>query len=180
MIEQELRKAIYQLHLHGMRKRELARRLKIDRKTVRRIIKDKGEMPSGTRADAIEVDPELLQTLYDECEGYKQRMHERLVEEKKIAIKYSTLTRKVRELGIGEVRDSRCDKVPDKPGAEMQHDTSPFVVKLGVVPTVVIASLLYLRYSKRRYLKFYRRFNRFVMKCFLHEGLTFWGYASET
>ena len=41
MIEQELRKAIYQLHLHGMRKRELARRLEIDRKTIKRIIKSK-------------------------------------------------------------------------------------------------------------------------------------------
>jgi hypothetical protein len=33
--------------------------------------------------------------------------------------------------------------------------------------------ILYLRYSKRRYLKFYR----FQMKCFLHEALTCWGYA---
>ena len=33
----------------------------------------------------------------------------------------------------------------------------------------VIASLMYLRYSKRRYLKFYRVFNRFRMKCFFHE-----------
>jgi hypothetical protein len=40
-----------------------------------------------------------------------------------------------------------------------------------------VASLLYLRYSKRRYLKFYRAFNRFQMKCFLHEALTYWGYV---
>jgi hypothetical protein len=43
----------------------------------------------------------------------------------------------------------------------------------------VIASLIYLRYSKRRYLKFYRAFNRFKMKCFFHEALTFWGYAAK-
>jgi hypothetical protein len=43
----------------------------------------------------------------------------------------------------------------------------------------VIASLLYLRYSKRRYLKFYRVFNRFAMKCFLHEALMFWGRAAR-
>jgi hypothetical protein len=43
----------------------------------------------------------------------------------------------------------------------------------------LIASLLYLRYSKRRYLKFYRAFNRFKMKCFFHEALTFWGYAAR-
>jgi hypothetical protein len=42
----------------------------------------------------------------------------------------------------------------------------------------VVASLMYLRYSKRRYLQFYRRFNRFTMKCFFHEALTHWGYAA--
>jgi hypothetical protein len=39
--------------------------------------------------------------------------------------------------------------------------------------------LLYLRYCKRRYLKFYRAFDRFRMKCFFHEGLTFWGCAAR-
>ena len=29
-----------------------------------------------------------------------------------------------------------------------------------------------------RSLKFYRAFNRFAMKCFLHEALTFWEYAA--
>ena len=178
MIEPDTRKAIYMLHQNGMAIRELSRRLKIHRKTVKRIIKLKGETPSGKRSDAIRVDPEVLQELYKECKGYKQRMHEKLVEEDKIAIKYSTLTRKVRELGIGQVTDSRCDKVPDKPGAEMQHDTSPYMVELGGVETKVIASLIYLRYSKRRYLRFYRTFNRFTMKCFFHEALTFWGYVA--
>jgi len=68
--------------------------------------------------------------------------------------------------------------VPDVPGAEMQHDTTVYHVRLGGQRTKVIASVLYLRYSKRRYLKFYRSFNRFSMKCFLHEALTFWGYVA--
>jgi hypothetical protein len=61
----------------------------------------------------------------------------------------------------------------------MQHDTSPYRVPLAGRLTPVIASLLYLRYSKRRYLRFYRVFNRFLMKCFLHEALMFWGYAAK-
>ena len=69
--------------------------------------------------------------------------------------------------------------MPDEPGVEMQHDTTVYKVKLAGQPTRVIASLLYLRYSKRRYLKFYRVFNRFAMKCFLHEALMFWGYAAK-
>ena len=47
-------------------------------------------------------------------------------------------------------------------------------MKLGERQVGVIASLLYLRYSKRRYLKFYRAFTRFKMKCFFHEALMFW------
>ncbi|MGH2626410.1 MAG: helix-turn-helix domain-containing protein, partial [Anaerolineales bacterium] len=61
----------------------------------------------------------------------------------------------------------------------MQHDTSPYTLDLGGQPTPVIGSSLYLRYSKRRYLRFYRRFDRFRMKCFLHEALIDWGYAAK-
>jgi hypothetical protein len=52
-------------------------------------------------------------------------------------------------------------------------------LKLSDQTTRLVASLLYLRYSKRRYLKFYRLFDRFAMKCFLHEGLMFWGHAAR-
>jgi hypothetical protein len=33
--------------------------------------------------------------------------------------------------------------------------------------------------AKRRYLVFYRAFNRFKMKCFFHEALMFWGCADR-
>jgi len=178
MIEPDTRKAIYLLHKEGMPIRELSRRLKISRNTIRGIIRPKGETPASTRADAIHVDPELLEQLHKQCKGYKQRMHEKLVEEKKVQIKYSTLTRKVRQLGLGRTQKGRCDQVPDKPGAEMQHDTSPYMVELGRTKVKVIASLIYLRYCKRRYLRFYRTFNRFMMKCFFHEALMFWGYVA--
>jgi hypothetical protein len=107
-----------------------------------------------------------------------QRIHEKLVEEQGLQVGYSTLTRMLRELGLSRSQPVRCDRVPDEPGAEMQHDTSLYRIQLGGPGITLIASLLYLRYSKRRYLKFYRIFNRFVMKCFLHEALMFWGYAA--
>jgi hypothetical protein len=106
-----------------------------------------------------------------------QRVFEKLQEEHSLAIKYSSLTRWLRQLGISLPAQTRCDRVPDEPGAEMQHDTSPFTVMLGDTPTKLQASLLYLRYSKRRYLQFYRVFDRFQMKCFLHRALLHWGYA---
>jgi hypothetical protein len=126
----------------------------------------------------IQIDPELLRRLYADCDGWIQRVHEKLVEEERIPVKYSTLTRIIRNLGIGKTAKTRCQKVPDVPGAEWQHDTSDYDVMIRDILTKVTASLMYLRYSKRRYLKFYRKFNRFKMKCFLHEGLMFWGYSA--
>ena len=106
-------------------------------------------------------------------------MHEKLVEEEGLAVKYSTLTRRVRDLGLGEPPQVRCHRVPDEPGLEMQHDTSVYRVELGDQRVKLVASLIYLRYSKRRYLKFYRHFDRFQMKCFFHQSLTHWGYAAR-
>jgi hypothetical protein len=39
--------------------------------------------------------------------------------------------------------------------------------------------MMYLRYSKRRYLKFYRNFDRFFMKCFFHEALMHWSHSAK-
>jgi hypothetical protein len=135
-------------------------------------------MPVPASRSKINIDPELLQRLYADCDGRSQRVYEKLVEEEGIAVKYSTLTRILRNLGIGKTPKTRCQRVPDVPGAEWQHDTSPYEVMIRDIRTKVIASLMYLRYSKRRYLKFYRVFTRFKMKCFLHEGLMFWGYSA--
>jgi len=57
----------------------------------------------------------------------------------------------------------------------MQHDTSPMILPVGSVRLRLQASLLYLRYSKRRFLQFYPVFDRFHLKCFLHLALTHWG-----
>jgi transposase len=178
MINPEKRKVIYMLYTEGMPVREISKRLQVDRNTVRRIILEKGEVCRTQRCDRIEPDSELITRLYVECKGYIRRIHEKLVEEHNFRIGYSTLTQKIRELGLGKPKNQRCDHVPDKPGAEMQHDTTIYNVQLGEQKIKVVASLLYLRYSKMRYLKFYRNFNRFVMKGFLHEALMFWGFSA--
>jgi hypothetical protein len=108
-------------------------------------------------------------------------MHEILTEERNISIGYSTLTRLLRAYGIGERQERRSERYPDAPdipGAEMQHDTSVYFVKLGEVRRKLICSGVYFRYSKMRYVKFYTRFNRFRMRCFFHEALTFFGYTA--
>jgi transposase len=179
MIDPDRRKAIYQLHLAGVPQTKIGRQFHVSPRTVRTIVCQQGNLLQTVRKDKIHIDPELLGRLYRQCDGWLQRVHEILMEEEGVHVSYPTLTRLVRELGLGQPVKARCDHVPDEPGAEMQHDTSVYKVKLAGHPTRVIASLLYLRYSKRRYLKFYRVFNRFAMKCFLHEALLFWGYAAK-
>jgi transposase len=178
MIEADLRKAIYLLHQQGMGYRKIARDLGVSRNTVRRIVAQQGVTPVIHRKKQ-HIDEQLLRDLYHQCQGYCQRLHEKLTEEHGIEVTYSTLTRMLRQLGINQSKKQRCDRVPDEPGLEMQHDTTCYRITLGDSPVKVIASLLYLRYSKRRYLKFYRSFNRFAMKCFLHEALMFWGYCAK-
>lgn len=159
--------------------REISRRLHVSRNAVRRIGRQQGKITRKQRNDKIQIEAELLERLYRECDGWIQRIHEKLVEEEGIQVAYSTLTRMLRDLGLSRNQPVRCDRVGDEPGAEMQHDTTIYQVKLAEKRTKVVASLLYLRYSKRRYLKFYRVFNRFAMKCFLHEALMYWGYAAK-
>ena len=177
MIETDKRKAIYLLHQEGMSLREIARRLGVSRNPVRTAIDQQGQVVHTIRKDKQALDPDLLRRLHRECAGRVQRMHEKLVEEEGLPVKYSTLTRRVRELGLGQPPQVRCHRVPDEPGLEMQHDTTVYRIELGGQRVQLVASLLYLRYSKRRYLKFYRHFDRFQMKGFFHEALSWWGYA---
>jgi transposase len=178
MIESELRRSVAALAAHGMGVRETPRRLEISRNAVRAILAQGGGASRKDRSDKIPLDAELLARLYADCEGFAQRVHEKLREEHGIEIEYSTLTRRLRELGISAPAQERCERRGDEPGAEMQHDTSPYRIPIAGARTRVVASLLYLRFSKRRYLRFYRRFTRFDMKCFFHEALCHWGYAA--
>jgi transposase len=177
MIEPDVRSAIYTLHQQGMSLREISRRLHVSRKTVRAIVKQQGKLTRSARRDKKQIDAELLERLYRQCKGWAYRIHEKLTEEEGIEIGYSTLTRMLRELGLSCNRPTRCDRVADQPGVEMQHDTTVYRIRLSGRLMQLIASLVYLRYCKRRYLKFYRTFNRFAMKCFLHEALMFWRCA---
>lgn len=178
MIAADKCNAILLLHREGMGLRDICRRLQVGRNTVRRIIRRQGKAVPPPRP-RLELDEELLRTLYTLCNGRAQRMHEKLTEELGVEVTYPTLTRRLRELGISSPPPRRCDQVPDEPGAEMQHDTTSYTVTLDGKPVRLVASVLYLRYSKRRYLKFYRRFERFTMKCFLHESLTCWGHGAR-
>ncbi len=164
------------MHKNGMGIHAITRTLGISRNSVRAILAEGGEVRLEPRADRITPDSAVLAELYKQCSGWKERMWEKLQDEHGIEIGYSTLTRKVRDLGLGQKR--RAAHVGDEPGGEMQQDTSPYRIKIGAVTVGVIGCSLYYRYSKERYLRFYRAFNRFRMKCFFHEALLHFGHAA--
>jgi len=177
MIPENIRETIKTLYESGKAKKKIARFLKIDIKTVRKIISSDDDCPK-LRKDKIIVPDEKLKELYQECDGYVQRMYEILTEEEGMTIGYSTLTRLVREK-IPKKSDERCKSFPDIPGEEMQHDTSIYYFKIGGRKMKIICSGLYFRYSKMRYIVFYTRFNRFLMKCFFYEALLYFGYCAK-
>jgi transposase len=181
MLDLELRKAIYRLHAEGVSSRQISRQLRVSRNTVKTIIKHRGELPEALRKDQIPVDKELLERLYKACHGRIQRIYEKLNEEEQIKIGYSTLARLISKQGLGRSKNRRCvdGEIYSIPGKEIQHDTSPYRIKIGCKLTRITASLLYFRYSKQRYLKFYRSFPRFQMKCFFYEAHMHFGYTAE-
>lgn len=179
MINADKRQAVKTLFAEGRSKKEISRLLNISPKSVRRLLKNNGATPRP-RQDKIAVSEELLRQTYIDCNGFRQRIYEVLTEEHGLTIGYSTLTRLLRDSGIGRKHQHRYAHVEDVPGDEMQHDTSPHRVKLGKETVLVQCSSLYLRYSKMRYIQFYRSFNRFRMKCFFHEALSRWGFAAKT
>lgn len=177
MIDQDRQSAALTLHRQGVHHKEIARQLRIDCKTVRAILRRDSVVRPQKRSGAVVVDDALLSQLHSDCRGYVQRMHEILTEEHKIHIGYSTLSRLVRSKGLGVAHKQRAAHVPDVPGEEMQQDTSVHQIRLGSSKHKMISCGIYLRYSKMRYVRFYRRFNRFTMKCFIDEALRHWGYC---
>ena len=70
------------------------------------------------------------------------RLHEKLVEEEGVAVAYSTLAQRLRQLGISDPPKVRCQHVPDEPGVEMRHDTSVYHVELSSRRTRLNLSVL--------------------------------------
>ncbi len=182
MINEDKKQVIHTLYNEGVSKSEIARMIKVSPKTVRKILAGDVKQLPKTRCDKKELDVDLVRELYQRCTGHIQRVHEILTEEHKLNIGYSTLTQFIRAKGISKTPHSlkRHHRVKDIPGEEMQHDTSPYRLKIGKSTIKVVCSILYFRYSKMRYVRFYQSFNRFAMKCFFHEALTFFKYSAKT
>ena len=183
MVSLENSEIIMALHKSGESARSISRKMGISRDTVGKVINSPPQIPVPFKEFQSIIPEEKLREYHAMCGGWIQRLHEKLDEEEGIRISYSALTKLCRELGLSKRQQSKTKRfyhVEPIPGEEMQHDTSPYKVKLGEELTSVVASVIYLRYSKRIYLKFYLSFKRYQMKCFFHEALTFFGYSART
>src|SRR2546428_8249101 len=131
MIEPDRRKAIYLLHQGGMGMREIARRIGVSRNIVREIIREEGAVRALGRTDKICIDEELLKRLYEECDGWKQRIHEKLLEEEKVKGSYPTLTRRLRELVRGRQEKARFAREPVDRAQQYYHGAGVYIFDAG-------------------------------------------------
>ncbi len=142
MITADKRKTIVLLHQEGMSSRQISRRLAVSRNTVRKVIDQEGQMPAVVRSSIQIIDPDLLRRLHAQCDGYVQRMHEKLQEQEGIQVKYSTLTRMLRQLGVHRVQQVRCDWVAqqkeDWMHSVLQGAITSLQIKLDVGDTLTV------------------------------------------
>lgn len=106
------------------------------------------------------------------------RVQEELKARHKVDAAYTTLTRYCRDHGVGgKRRDEPVCRIVTGPGEEMQNDTSPYTIELGGVKVKRQCASLVLGYSRRLYIRFYERFDRFNCKIFLTESFKYMGGA---
>ena len=85
-------------------------------------------------------------------------------------VPYTTLTRFCRERGIGVLEKQRVGRIVTGPGEEMQHDTSPYTIEIGGKKVKRQCASLVFGYSRKLYIRFYAKFDRFQCKIFLTEA----------
>ena len=173
MISNELRQAVVTLKEKGRGIREIARILEISRNTVRRVIQKK--TPEKKKPDNL-FPEQNIRNLFKPCKGNVVRIRELLKENHGHDIPYSTLTRKMREMGIREdKKKKRAGSYSFGPGEEFQHDTSPHNVIIGGKRIKAQCAGMAAAYSKRLYIQYYPAFTRFEAKDFLTRAIKYLG-----
>lgn len=112
------------------------------------------------------------------CKGNLVRVHEELLAED-IEVGYSSLTSFCRRHEIGQSPKQRTGRYHFEPGEEMQHDTSPHVVKIDNAPALVQCASLVQCYSRAIYAQVHARWSRFECRAFLSEAIQYFGGAAS-
>lgn len=176
MLDHELRSAILTLSRQGRGVRAIARAVGVDRKSVRKVLaQGVADVPAIERATQLDGWVTEIRELHDQCKGNLVRVHEELKARHGVDVAYSTLTRFCRDAEIGLAPKQAAGRYEFGPGEEMQHDTSPHQVLVGDRTLSLQCASLILCFSRRRFVQYYRRWNRFQARIFLTAGLKFLG-----
>jgi len=160
------------MHKRDVAIKKISRLLGVSKNTVRSVIR-------GTHPDKIskltryEKHLPVIKEHFERCSGNVVRVQQILREEHNVEIPYPSLTWLVRQSGLREPPKKQAGSYSFAPGAEMQHDTSPYKLELGGKKVTVQCASLVLAYSRRIFIQFYPRFTRFEARVFLTEAARF-------
>ena len=108
------------------------------------------------------------------CNGNAVRVMENLHAEYDVAISYSTLTQRIRDMGLrpGKTR-RRSGEFEYDPSKEMQHDTSPHKPIIAGRPQNAQCAAIALGCSRMLYIQYYPAYTRLEAKHFLTQSFQF-------
>jgi transposase len=179
MLSQSQRTAILELNTQGVSKHEIARVLKISRRTVREVLRSgSAAAPPLSRAEICEPYRQQILELLPSCKGNLVRVQEELAASG-ANLSYSALTSFCRRHGIGQAPMVAAGRYHFSPGEELQHDTSPHEVQLGGKLRKVQTASAVLCYSRLLFFQIYPTFQRFDCKVFLTEALRYFNGATQ-
>lgn len=173
MIDPITEALIRKLAQKGVGQRETAKKLKISRNTIRKILESETTRPAPQRESIHSNQLPLIRSLFQECRGNVVRVQEELFARHEIEIPYQSLTWLVRIHQIRIPFAKRAGQYHFEPGEETQHDTSPHRLKLGDKRVTAQCASLTLAYSRKLFIAYYPRFTRFECKIFLAKALDY-------
>jgi transposase len=175
MLSKGQRTAILELAAQGVSQRQIARVMKISRRTVRRVIGSKSpEAPAPPRPEKAEAYRQEILDLLTKCKGNLVRVHEELLSSG-AGFSYQALTAFCRRHGIGQKPLVPAGRYHFEAGEEIQHDTSPHQVEIAGKNRLAQTASAVLCYSRMMFFQCYPSFQRFDCKVFLTEAGRYFG-----
>src|SRR6516225_1960592 len=164
MLSKGQRTAILELAAQGVSRRQIARVMKLSRRTVRRVVgSNSSEVPALPRPEKAEAYRQEILDLLKNCKGNLVRVHEEL-QAGGATFSYQALTAFCRRHGLGQAPLVPAGRYHFEPGEEMQHDTSPHQVEITGKKRLVQTASAVLCYSRMMFFQCYPSFQRFDCK----------------
>jgi transposase len=177
MLDNNTRAAVLTLRSQGHATRKIAKDLGISRNSVKEIIASGRVQAPRRRQQAHRLDPftDQIRTLHNDCRGNLVRVKEELGARHQVQVPYTTLTRFCRRHQIGQTEKQPAMRIVTGPSEEMLHDTSPYNITIGGKRVKRQCASLVFGYSRRMFIQFYERFDRFHCKVFLTDAFRHMG-----